>query len=191
MTTLRCFVSVEMSDELKARIGEQTLPLRQSAAKNVKWTPAENLHLTLKFLGDVDAEDIPRISGLLAEAARPVRPFEMSLFGAGVFPSPKSPRVVWIGVRDAEHLKGLAREVEDALEKAGFRREPRAYVPHLTLGRVRAGRGAADELIRGLATLRDVLFGNIVVKNICLMQSELRPEGARYRRLGEMPLGGE
>ncbi len=211
---IRCFVAVELPGELKARIERETACLRRSVA-DVKWVPAENLHFTIKFLGGVPEEEVSRLEGILKEAVRGTKPFEIEIAGAGVFPGMKSPRVFWIGTRDpASGLKGLADRVEDALERAGYPREQRGFTPHITLGRLRAVRGvpggtspggtspggtspAEREAIAGartladdLATLKDVLFGKIRLENISLMRSELAPGGAKYSRLAAIRLGG-
>ncbi len=207
--TIRCFVAVELPDELKARIAEETAFLKKSRA-DVKWVPPENLHLTLKFLGQVPEERVPELAGLLKEAVRGTeKPFEVAVEGAGVFPGPGSPRVFWVGIRDPHMLlAGLARRVDEELLKAGYgQQEKGAFVPHLTLGRLRedrsprwrgkggpagggGGREEARRLAGELATLKDTLFGKIKLENISLMRSEIGPGGARYSRLAKVEFGG-
>ena len=196
---IRCFVAVELPRELKARIERETAGLRRSRT-DVKWVPAENMHFTLKFLGGVPEEDIPALIGVLEEAVRGQKPFEIEVFGAGVFPGARSPRVFWIGAKDQEsRFKDLARAVEDAVEHfgPGYPREARGFTPHLTLGRLREGArlkgGAAMEDARELSdevsTLKDVLFGKIKLEKISLMQSVLGPKGSTYSRLAEIRFG--
>lgn len=195
---VRCFVAAELPGEVKARIESGISGLRRSGA-DVKWTPAGNLHITVKFLGGVPAEDIPGITGILKGAVSGISPFEIEVLGAGVFPDARSPRVFWIGVKDEEsRLKDLAGRVEDALGLAGYPRERRGFTAHITLGRLKEGRrhGGGQEaaetrqLAEGLATLKEALFGKIKLENISLMRSELEPGGSKYSRLAEIRFGG-
>ncbi|MDA8324895.1 MAG: RNA 2',3'-cyclic phosphodiesterase [Nitrospiraceae bacterium] len=198
---IRCFIAVELPEEIKARIERDTAFLRRSRAEEkVKWVPAENLHFTIKFLGGVPEEDIPGLIGALKEAVSGIKPFEIEVAGAGVFPGARSPRVFWIGAKDPEsRFKDLAKQVEDALEhfSSGYPREEKGFTPHLTLGRLRegarlkgrAGMAEAQKLADELATLKDALFGKIKLENISLMRSELGPKGSKYSRLAEIRFG--
>ncbi len=206
--SIRCFVAVELPEELRDRIAADTAFLKKSTAgKNVKWVPPENLHLTIKFLGQVTEDHIPELTGLLKEAVSGIRPFEIEVAGAGVFPGHGSPRVFWVGIRDPQMLlAGLARNVEETLGKAGYgQQEKGGFSPHLTLGRLKEpramgsmssfgrggeGREEARRLADELATLKDALFGKINLENISLMRSELGPGGARYSRLAKIEFGG-
>jgi RNA 2',3'-cyclic 3'-phosphodiesterase len=134
---VRIFVAVFPPPEVRrALVGAaRELPV----AGEVRWARPENVHLTLKYLGDVAEDDLDRV----AEALEPVRlrhePFEAELSGIGAFPSTKRARILWAGIGEgSEFLRDLARDVEASLEPLGFEREDRAYVPHLTLGRARS-----------------------------------------------------
>ena len=134
---MRIFVAVFPPPEIrKALLGAaRELPV----AGEVRWARPENVHLTLKFLGDVPGDDVDRV----AEALEPVRlrhePFEAELSAFGAFPSARRARILWAAVGEgSEFLRDLARDVEASLEPLGFEREDRAYVPHLTLGRARS-----------------------------------------------------
>ena len=202
--SIRCFVAVELPEKIRGRIAEDTAFFKKSGA-DVKWVPPENLHLTIKFLGQVPEDHIPELTGLLKEAVRGTKPFEAEVAGAGVFPGTGSPRVFWVGVRDSGmSLAALARNVEEILWKAGYGRQEKGvfvFVPHLTLGRLREERGGPGKGSRGgreearklageIATLKDALFGKIKLENISLMRSELGPGGARYSRLARIEFGG-
>ncbi|MDA8168322.1 MAG: RNA 2',3'-cyclic phosphodiesterase [Nitrospiraceae bacterium] len=188
MSDIRCFVSIEIPEDVKAVIEAETARLRRSGA-DVKWVAAKNLHFTIKFLGDVPEEKLPELALLLAGSVRDTGPFEMELYGTGVFPGERSPRVVWIGVRDTVKMDDVRLNVENTLEKAGGSpRERKPFVPHLTLGRVKSLRGRPG-LLEGLATLKDILFGKIMVENIYLMRSELKPGGPEYSVLKKIPFG--
>ena len=206
--SIRCFVAVELPEELRGRIAAGTAFLKKSKA-DVKWVRPENLHLTIKFLGQVPEDRVPELTGLLKEAVREAKPFEIEVAGAGVFPGPGSPRVFWVGVSDPRRLLArLARDVEEVLGKAGYGQQEKRdfFSPHLTLGRLREsrpagprrpslkggaeGREEARRLADELATLKDALFGKINLENISLMRSELGPGGARYSRLAKIEFGG-
>ena len=197
--SIRCFVAIELPEELRGRIADSIAFLKSGKA-DVKWVPPENLHFTMKFLGQVPLDDIPRLTGLLKDAVKDIEPFEVEVGGTGVFPRPGSPRVFWVGVNDPDKLlQGLARNMEEVLASAGYgEREKGEFTPHLTIGRLREagpgnrsrGREEAGEVARGLATLKDVLFGKIKLENISLMRSELGPGGARYSRISEIEFGG-
>lgn len=192
MADLRCFIAVELPAETKNRIDRQTARLRGLQA-DVKWVPAENLHFTIKFLGGVPEGQVRRIVEILKEAVRGIKPFEIEVAGAGAFPGMRSPRVFWIGAKDSEaRLAGLARQVEDALERAGFftPKEQKAFTPHLTIGRCRERGRTSPLLAEEMATLGGAAFGKIRLENISLMQSELSPAGARYSRLALVHFGG-
>ena len=148
-----------------------------------------NLHLTLKFLGDVAEGRVDAIVGALSGAASDVSVFAADLRGLGAFPSAARPRVVWAGVTEgAGAMVELADRIDAALAAHGFAREARPFSPHVTLGRVRQpGRNQAlrDALQDGAA--RE--FGRIRVARASLMRSELSPRGARYTELAAVRLG--
>lgn len=185
---LRCFIAIELPPELKDTIHGLTGGLRASGAR-VKWVPAENLHLTLKFLGNTPEETVPDIRDRLAGVSALHPAFTLEFRGAGAFPDLRWPRVVWAGVLDSDALLGLQRDVEEAMGELGFAPEGKAYSPHLTLGRVKSPGGLAG--LRGeLAALGDTVFGSVRVGEVSLMKSELGPSGARHERLFGVALSG-
>jgi RNA 2',3'-cyclic 3'-phosphodiesterase len=162
----------------------------QSQARAVAWVTPGNLHLTVKFLGNVAEDRIGAIAGALERAAAGVQPFDAELVGLGAFPSATRPRVVWAGVtQGASAMVELAGRVDSALAALGFAREERAFSPHVTLGRVREPRRdpSLAEALRGAAAVR---FGRIRVTEASLMRSQLSPHGARYSQLASASLGG-
>ncbi|GAB4390405.1 MAG: RNA 2',3'-cyclic phosphodiesterase [Thermodesulfovibrionales bacterium] len=185
---LRCFVAVELPEELKKNIDRETGRLRAADA-DVKWVRAENLHLTLKFLGRTPEERLPAIRERLGAAAARHRGFRIRLAGAGAFPGARRPRVVWIGVSDSEALAALQKDVDAALAELGYEAEARDFTAHLTLGRVKSPRGGAA-LQAGIEALAGKEFGEAEVRGVSLMKSDLSPAGARYSRLYLAPLGG-
>jgi 2'-5' RNA ligase len=187
---LRTFIAIELPGDLREHIYARTSGLR-SVARSVKWVPAENLHITLKFLGNMPETLLPEIEKAIREAVTSLSAFEMVFTGAGAFPeSPKKPpRVVWVGVEAPDVLYEVQRGVEAAMAPLGFEPETRPYSPHLTIGRVRQPpRGGL--LRREMETLEGEKFGKVLVGEVALMKSTLHPAGARYERLFSFPLGG-
>jgi RNA 2',3'-cyclic 3'-phosphodiesterase len=149
-----------------------------------------NLHLTVKFLGEVAEDRIEDIAGALIGAVLGVEAFDAQVEGLGAFPSAARPRVVWAGVTGgAGALSDVAGRIDEALDALGFAREARPFSPHVTLGRVRQpGRAPAlTEALRGAAGRP---FGRLRVARASLMRSELSPRGARYTELAAASLGG-
>ena len=162
----------------------------RSTARDVSWVAPGNLHLTVKFLGEVADGRIEGIVGALTGAIAGVSAFDADVEGLGAFPSAVRPRVVWAGVTTGAGAMGdLAGRVDDALAALGFAREARPFSAHVTLGRVRQpGRAPAlTEALRGAAGRP---FGRLRVACASLMQSELSPRGARYTELAAASLGG-
>jgi 2'-5' RNA ligase len=156
-------------------------------ARDVAWVAPDNLHLTLKFLGGVEAARLDLVATALSAAVAGSTAFDLVIRGLGAFPSPTRPRVLWAGVDEGGAAAGsLARGVDDALAELGFERETSAFSPHVTLGRVRVPRRAprlADALAAGGH------FGRQPVASVALMRSDLSPRGARYSELATVPLG--
>jgi 2'-5' RNA ligase len=156
-------------------------------APEVAWVARDNVHLTLKFLGAVEAARLEAVAGALAAAAARAAPFDLGLDGLGGFPSSRRPRVIWAGLGEGvAATAALAREVDVALAGLGFPREPREFSAHVTLGRVRvprSNRPLADALT-GSGEL-----GRQRVEHVVLMRSDLSPRGARYTELVAAPLG--
>jgi 2'-5' RNA ligase len=179
---IRCFISIEFPEGLKASIARQTGFLREGEGRDIKWVSPGSLHLTLKFLGYVPEERIEEIGVLLTGAVKGSKPFALQVAGTGVFPSERRPRVIWLGIKGPDSLLKLRQSVEDALEKAGFEKGAEAFSPHLTIGRLKSPRPVLG-LVSALSTLKETVFGNIMVGNICLMKSELRPSGSIYTKI--------
>jgi len=184
---LRCFIAIELPEGLKKTIDMYVERLKAAGA-DVKWIPSKNLHFTLKFLGSTPEKLIPDINKRLTKIAEMHHSFTIQIVGAGVFPNIKHPRVVWLGIQDSEDIIKLQCGIDKSMAEFGFEREDREFKPHLTIGRIRSLKNV-DMLIKELATLKDVDFGKIEVKNIVIMKSELKPSGAEYFRLNEISIG--
>jgi 2'-5' RNA ligase len=184
---LRCFIAVDIPVQIKSDIGDLIAVLKKYNA-DVKWAVHENLHVTLKFLGKTPEDLLPKMVELLSEVVLSYKPFCITIYGIGVFPNTKYPRVIWVGIEDSGLLKKLQEDVENAMTSIGFKKEEREFRPHLTLGRVRSQKEMAN-IIHELDALQTRDFGSAEINSIELMQSELRPTGAQYSCLQEIPLG--
>jgi len=189
LRALRTFVAIELSEECRSRLAAAVDRLR-AAAGGVRWVAPQNMHLTLKFIGELEPRAVPEAVSALRQAARGAAPFAMRVEGISAFPPRGAPRVIHAPVREPSGaLERLAGRVEQELFRAiGARRETRRFTPHITLGRARRPGlcPPAEELAR-LAGEPD--FGSVSVEEFVLMKSELRPEGALYTRLERFPLG--
>lgn len=185
---IRSFIAVLLPEAVRTRVHEAAADLRALGAA-VSWVRAENLHVTLRFLGSVDERTLGRVREALDEAAAATAPFTLTLGGFGGFPGSRAPRVVWVGVGDgAAALAELYARVEAALGRRGLPSEERPFHGHVTLGRARDPRGAAA---LGPALERPAPpLGEVVVAAVHLMRSDLDPAGARYSVLAHAPLGG-
>ena len=175
---IRTFICIEIPDSIKERIRRLQETLRQTEAQ-VSWTKSSNVHLTLKFLGGVEASRIEFASKALERATSGVGPFEVEIGGAGCFPSPRSPRVLWVGVPNvAEQLRQLYSTIENELAREGFEREKRKFSPHLTIGRIRAPLNTASLTEALLATGFDPQ--TFIATEVILMRSDIKPTGSIY-----------
>jgi 2'-5' RNA ligase len=187
MAGWRSFFAVELSAEIAAGIRRLRGELQERAA-GVRWVRPEGIHLTLKFLGEVDPGLIEEIARTTEKAIQGVGPFTVEIRGGGGFPSAKNPRVIWIGVDDPSGmLKELQARVEGRMEELGFTREGRDYTPHLTVGRLRSGKERGT-VAQALDAIRASDLGSMEVRELILFRSHLKPTGAEYTKLGSFPL---
>jgi 2'-5' RNA ligase len=185
---LRCFIAIELPDELRESIVSRSAALRKSPA-GVRWVRPENIHLTLKFLGKTPEGGVPKIQKELSGALHAIQGFDLRVRGAGAFPGPRRPRVIWVGMEDCETLLHVHERVEQCMAGLGYPPEERRFRAHLTIGRVKDA-GGVRSLMRELEALREEEFGSMEVKAVSFMKSELHPSGARYERLFAVKLAG-
>lgn len=161
----------------------------QTELASVRWTSPENIHLTLKFLGDTDPALIQRLSETLANLVRPLFPFEIEARGVGFFPSAQRPRIFWAGfdAQSAEVLSLLQQALERDLGELGFEPDPRDFLPHVTLGRLRAD--IRPDFSSFAARFEHESFGKSYVKDFVLYESMLTPNGPRYSVVNRFTLG--
>ena len=191
MSLLRAFIAVEIPQEIHKAIENETAPLRAALNKSlVRWVPTDNMHLTLKFLGDVSPTNLEMLEQMLSVEVSQHRAFELRFGGLGAFPNPKRPRVIWIGIQAPAGLEALQHCIEAAAATLGYPNEKRPFSPHLTVGRVKQKVGSA-----GMQKIRAVLeetkigsLGTTQVTAVHLFKSDLKPTGAEYTRLFSAPL---
>ncbi|MDQ4095262.1 MAG: RNA 2',3'-cyclic phosphodiesterase [Actinomycetota bacterium] len=182
---LRLFVAASVPAPLLAELARATVGLRERWP-SARWTPPENQHVTLKFLGWVDEGLTPALHEVVATTAAEHDPAKVSLAGLGVFPGPTAARVLWAGLDDPKGLlRSLANDLDERLEPLGFESEQRPFRAHVTLARFKE-RVRADGL-PGLDLGENAVFG---VQAIELFRSHLSPRGPRYEVVRSFPLGG-
>lgn len=184
---MRTFVAIEIESGIKDKIAKL---VEELAKRNVKvgWVKKESIHLTLKFLGEIEEKRLKEISNRLKEISSRMSPFKIRIEGAGWFPEGSSkPRVLWVGVKYPKDLKNLWEEIEKEMERIGFKPEGREFSPHITIGRVKE-RGGIGDVMEILKKYTSNFFGEMEVRRIVLFQSILKPDGAEYKPLESFPL---
>jgi len=186
---IRSFLALEMTEAVKRSL--ETLVDRLDLPQyHVRWVRQKNMHLTLRFLGEISQEDVHTVSKAAGAAADRNAAFSMVLKGLGSFPASGTPRVVWTGIQDDRPLLRLERHLTRELTKAGWPLPDKAFRPHLTLGRVKSQRGIV-ELRKIMERDRTVTVGRMLVEHISLIKSVLRPSGPIYTTLGRFVLPKE
>jgi 2'-5' RNA ligase len=177
---MRTFVAIDLPSEIRRNIARLTDLLRP-AAPEVRWARPENLHFTLKFIGELSAGAIAEATNRLASIRVP-EPLSLRVRGAGFFPNERAPRVIWLGLENGLALSALASQVEEVLFPLGIPKEKRPFAPHLTLGRLKipAPVPAAQEILRRQEPLD---FGSFVAKEFYLYESQLASSGSVYRKI--------
>ena len=186
--TLRAFVAVPLPESVTAFLDRLAGRIKAAGLRG-RWVPSGNIHLTLKFLGDIDAATVDPLSAALARAVRGVAPIRLTPAGLGVFPRPQRARVLWMGLAgDIEALAGLQARVEAAAEALGHPREPRPWAGHLTLARAR-NEFDPQRLVDILQTHGASRAPSFQADGLVLYRSVLAPGGACYHPLARLVLG--
>ena len=194
MKQVRTFIAIELDETINAALTGLQRQLKAKAPQgSVRWVRPEGIHLTLKFLGDVPVNRIEEIERALTQACAGFPAFSFSVGELGCFPNPRRPRVVWVGVQEESGtLAGLQKAIEDGMEKLGFAPEGRRFHAHLTLGRTqrRASSGDVRRLGQLISEADIGELGQMEVRAVSLMKSDLKPTGAVYTRLAAARLEG-
>ena len=186
---IRSFLAIEIPRTILKKIEEVQEDLKLSQA-DVRWVNPEKIHFTLKFFGNIEESRIEPIVKSIEGPIRTTSPFSLKVRGVGAFPHLKNPRVIWMGLVDEkEVLDYFQKQLEEALEKIGFEQEEKAFHPHLTLGRMKSGKGRA-ELVGRMERHKEEEFGNFQIERVVLFKSDLRPSGPIYTSLRQVKLGG-
>lgn len=185
---LRSFIAIELPDTVKSALAGLQDDLKKEGA-DVRWVKPDNIHLTLKFLGDMD-------EGLVVDAVEKLKgtcstfpAFNLEICGTGVFPNMKSPRVIWVGIMQSPLLADLQSSIEDGMSALRFTREKRTFTPHLTLGRFRSAKGK-DALLEKIGLYKDSGYGMIDARAVSFMRSDLSPSGAKHTAIAEIQFSG-
>lgn len=189
---MRIFIGIDLSDEVRAKVA-RLIEGVCGFAPEARWVRPESLHITLKFIGERKAEQVEEVARRLRQIQSPT--LEIRLGGTGFFPTPKAPRVFWIGIHAGSQLGRLAADIDAAMSELGIPREARAFSPHLTLARAggrsgdpkwRKGDGPSSVfavLQKRLATMGDLDFGKMAADEFILYQSQLSATGSKYTKL--------
>lgn len=191
MSVIRAFIAIELPHEIQGRL-QEVIHHNQNVLQGVpiRWVPSENIHLTLKFLGDVSETSLEMLTDILRTEVSQHPNFELSVGGSGAYPSDNRPRVLWIGVEATQDLFVLQKGIASEMEKLGYIQERRPFSPHLTLGRVGryVSKNELNRISRMLESHKIGFLGVARVKGVCLFKSELKKTGAEYTKLFETPL---
>jgi 2'-5' RNA ligase len=185
---IRTFIAISLPSPVLQAIGEAQETLRGKGL-DIRWVRKEGIHLTLKFLGNVDMDQVGQIQAAIEKAAKGFSSFTLKGEGIGVFPDLRRPRVVWAGISgDVEVLRSLQGDLDSQLKPLGFPKEKRPFKGHLTLGRAKS-RLDGTKLTSAFEALAEFRTESFSAQEVVLFQSDLRPGGAVYSRLAEVPLG--
>lgn len=191
MSLLRSFLAAELPPALQDSIHNATADLRETLVNGlVRWVPAHNVHLTLKFLGDVSSSSLDLIKQMMVSEASQFPAFDVQVEGLGCYPNIRRPRVLWVGLKAPSELASLQRAIEVAAARLGYESEERDFSPHLTIGRVRqnASSGDVHKIRTAVESCKIGSLGTAHIDAVQLFKSELRPEGSIYTRLFSAPL---
>lgn len=189
MPRIRTFIAIDPGKPIRDRLVSLQENMARAGAE-VKWVGANNMHVTLLFLGEVDAREIPSICKAVEAGVQHLSSFEMSMEGTGCFPNPRRPRVLWVGIgKGVEAVTAVHDAIEKPLLELGcYRREERRYNPHITLGRIRSEH-PSNKLTESLAKYQNWTAGETRVDEVQVMSSELTSDGPSYTVMSRAKLG--
>jgi RNA 2',3'-cyclic 3'-phosphodiesterase len=187
MNLLRAFIALEIPPKVQEDLYRATSNLRRGTGSLIRWVPAENMHLTLKFLGDISPTNVEFLTQMIRTEAEAYHCFEIRLTGLGIFPNSKRPRVIYIGIQAPAELESLQHAVESGTRRLGYESEDRSFSPHLTIGRVKNALriSAADQqkIQRALEETKIDSLGTARVNSVHLYKSDLQSTGSVYTKL--------
>ncbi len=184
---VRVFIAIPLPERVREAVGD-LIERMKMVVRGVRWVPRENLHITLKFLGEVNDREILPVAGAIRREGGHVSSFSLSLMGRGAFPSIANPRILWVSVDEGmEMVRILHEQVDRALGELGYERDQRPFRGHVTVGRVKRRKGPLkDDLLPGKCEQ----FGEFEVKSVHICKSTLTKNGVIYDIIEEVPLTG-
>jgi 2'-5' RNA ligase len=185
---IRAFIALDVGEAVRGQLAAVQASLKKTHA-HVSWVPPDNIHLSLVFLGNITQDLVGLVQAALDQAAAGTRPFPFRVVNLGTFGGRQSPRVIWAGTSDNQPIKDLHGLLVPLLKEIGLTPETREFTPHITLGRVRSGRGR-DDLVQALEAAGPRDFGPVDAREVRLMRSVLWEDGARYSVLHRAPFSG-
>jgi 2'-5' RNA ligase len=191
MSVIRAFIAVDLSPEIHQRLDEALENYKAQLGKvPIRWVTVTNIHLTLKFLGDVSLASLDILTSMIQAEVSSHHQFEISVGGSGAFPNYRQPHVIWVGVEAPQELITIQNGIEAATARLGYAREERAFSPHLTIGRVSRNATSQDVKVisKTLEKVRVGFLGATCVEQVHLYRSDLRPTGAVYTQIFSTPL---
>ena len=191
MNQIRTFIALDFPLSILDSIEQQTKRLRQTLGNEViRWVLTHNLHLTLKFLGNVPVSHLEFLKQMLAQATDSITQFDLQIGGVGSFPNSNRPRVLWVGIHAPALLSNLQKAIEEGAKRLGYEKEERPFSPHLTLGRVRQGLDGKDlqKISNALSSIQLGKIGIARVDSVHIYKSDLNSEGSVYTKLFSTPL---
>lgn len=190
--TMRIFCAVDLPDDVRARVAAHIARLREAATASplkISWERAEKLHLTLKFLGELEPARVEALTRAATRTVEGLGKFALTLADAGTFPASGNPRVLWLGLRDeTNRLDALYQRLEEECARENFPREARAFHPHITVARIRIPNTAPARHIAKLHRETGFEPASFNVNELIVMQSQLGPGGSRYTPLSKHEL---
>ncbi len=192
MSLLRAFIACELPLSIQDEIQKAASGLCKGLGNDlVRWVPWHNIHLTLKFLGEVSPSNLDMLKQIMTREAAQHSAFDVQIENLGSYPNPRRPRVIWVGLNAPASLFSLQHAIETATAKLGYETEEREFSPHLTIGRVRQNVSNADlqKIRTSLEATKIGKIGTISVNEIHLYKSDLQPAGSVYTKLFSAPLG--
>ncbi len=185
---IRIFVAVKLPDHVIRMLSDIRQDLKKHGFR-IKWSQPENIHLTLKFLGDICPDDVEPVCRVVDASVRGIAPITIRAAGVGVFPDIRRPRVLWTGISgQTDLLEKLQKAIDNGMHSLGFAREERRFTGHLTLGRFK-GRQDSETLIDMMRSYKDMISDEFLVDAVSVYKSELKPSGPIYTNLSSIRLG--
>lgn len=184
---MRTFIALTLPEQIRSRLALLQVELRET---DVKWTAPENIHLTLKFIGEIDEKTLDRIILTLEKFIPEKKSYYARVSALGVFPEIHSPRIIWIGLSEGNKEScDIAQEIEEKLSDTGISKEERAFTSHITIGRVRSGRNK-DRLLRKINEINSLENEDLrfLVDRVTVYKSTLTPKGPVYEAIKELRL---